>query len=128
MLTPDTGPGEKTFEQCAGFLKIPGSDTNWTTAGAPENYALAAELLSIIKAGADPSHEQRAALKENIPSATPPWTTSSRSWKKPNRDPRRTCLPHSAERRAFLRRSQGGMKVTGKVKNVWTSALLSISV
>ena len=52
------GLGEKTFEQCAGFLKIPESanvlDNTWVH---PENYALAQEILGLVRSGAEPKGE-----------------------------------------------------------------------
>ncbi|MCX8013358.1 MAG: helix-hairpin-helix domain-containing protein, partial [Rectinema sp.] len=50
ILREIPGLGEKTFEQCAGFLKIPESenplDNTWVH---PEHYALASEILPIIR-------------------------------------------------------------------------------
>ncbi len=120
MLTQIPGLGEKTFEQCAGFLKIPESanelDNTWVH---PENYALAAEILQFIKAGADPSREQRAALREKYSVGDTTMDDIIVELKKPNRDPREN-LPPPILSKGVLNFSdlKEGMKVTGKVKNV----------
>lgn len=120
MLTQIPGLGEKTFEQCAGFLKIPESpnelDNTWVH---PENYALAAEILKFIKAGADPSREQRASLREKYSVGDTTMDDIIVELKKPNRDPREN-LPPPILSKGVLNFSdlKEGMKVTGKVKNV----------
>jgi protein Tex len=84
-----SGMGEKTFEQCAGFLKIPESanplDNSWVH---PERYALASEILPLVKAGNDPSREQRAGLKEKYGVGDTTIDDILLELKKPNRDPR----------------------------------------
>ena len=59
------GMGDKTFEQCAGFLKIPESanelDNTWVH---PENYPLAEEILGLVRGGSEPDAGTRKALKE----------------------------------------------------------------
>ncbi len=120
MLTQIPGLGEKTFEQCAGFLKIPESanelDNTWVH---PENYALAAEILQFIKAGSDPNHEQRKALREKYSVGDTTMDDIIVELKKPNRDPREN-LPPPILSKGVLNFSdlKEGMKVTGKVKNV----------
>jgi uncharacterized protein len=120
MLTQIPGLGEKTFEQCAGFLKIPESenelDNSWVH---PENYALAAETLAIVKAGADPSREQRAALKEKYSVGDTTLDDIIAELKKPNRDPRENLPPPILQKGVLsFDDLKEGMKVTGKVKNV----------
>ena len=120
MLTQIPGLGEKTFEQCAGFLKIPESenelDNSWVH---PENYALAAETLVIIKAGADPSHEQRTTLKEKYSVGDTTLDDIIAELKKPNRDPRENLPPPILQKGVLsFDDLKEGMKVTGKVKNV----------
>ena len=60
------GMGPKTFELCAGFLKIPDSpdplDNTWVH---PESYTLARELLPLARQGAKPTREARDRLKES---------------------------------------------------------------
>ncbi len=120
MLTQIPGLGEKTFEQCAGFLKIPESenelDNSWVH---PENYALAAKALAIIKAGADPSREQRTALKEKYSVGDTTLDDIIAELKKPNRDPRENLPPPILQKGVLsFDDLKEGMKVTGKVKNV----------
>jgi uncharacterized protein len=120
MLTEIPGLGEKTFEQCAGFLKIAESDNELDNTWVhPENYALAAEILQIIKAGADPSREQRAALREKYSVGDTTMDDIIVELKKPNRDPRENLPPPILQKGvlAFADLKEG-MKVTGKVKNV----------
>jgi uncharacterized protein len=114
------GLGEKTFEQCAGFLKIPESDNpldnSWVH---PENYALAAELLPIVKSGKDPSHEERAALKEKYGVGDITLDDIIAELKRPNRDPREDLPPPLLQQGVLsFEDLQPGMKVKGKVKNV----------
>ncbi|MDR2518116.1 MAG: helix-hairpin-helix domain-containing protein, partial [Spirochaetaceae bacterium] len=65
-LTGIPGMGPKTFEQCAGFLKIPESseplDNTWVH---PEHYAVARALRDAVTAGGgNLSGEKARALKE----------------------------------------------------------------
>ena len=120
MLTQIPGMGEKTFEQCAGFLKIPESpnelDNTWVH---PENYALAAEILQSIKAGADPDRERRKALKEQYGVGDTTLDDIIVELKKPNRDPRENLPPPILSKGVLsFEDLKEGMKVTGKVKNV----------
>ncbi len=114
------GLGDKTFEQCAGFLKIPESgnplDNTWVH---PENYSLAEEILPIVKAGSDPSHEQRATLKEKYKVGDTTIDDILLELKKPNRDPR-DGFPKPILSKGVVKFEdlQEGMKITGKVKNV----------
>ncbi len=120
MLTQIPGLGEKTFEQCAGFLKIPGSDNELDNSWVhPENYALAAEALAIIKTGADPSRGQRAILKEKYSVGDTTLDDIIAELKKPNRDPRENLPPPILQKGVLsFDDLKEGMKVTGKVKNV----------
>jgi len=120
MLIKIPGLGEKTFEQCAGFLKIPESsnelDNTWVH---PENYALAAELLALLKAGSDPTHEQRKALREKYLVGDTTLDDILVELKKPNRDPRENLPPPILQKGVLAFEDlKEGMKVTGKVKNV----------
>lgn len=120
LLKEIPGLGEKTFEQCAGFLKIPESDNpldnTWVH---PENYALAAEILPIVKAGRDPSREERAALKEKYGVGDITLDDIITELKKPNRDPREDLPPPLLQQGVLsFEDLQPGMKVKGKVKNV----------
>lgn len=120
MLIEIPGLGEKTFEQCAGFLKIPESDNELDNTWVhPENYALAGEILAMLKNGADPSREQRAALKEKYGTGDMTLDDIISELKKPNRDPRED-LPQPILQQGVLSFEdlREGMKVVGKVKNV----------
>ena len=120
MLTEIPGLGEKTFEQCAGFLKIPESDNELDNTWVhPENYALAAEILQFIKAGADPSREQRGLLKEKYAVGDTTLDDIIVELKKPNRDPRENLPPPILSKGVLnFADLKEGMRVTGKVKNV----------
>lgn len=114
------GLGEKTFEQCAGFLKIPEGknelDNTWVH---PENYPLASEIKAILKTGAEPSHEQRTELKANYGVGDTTFDDILAELKKPNRDPREGLPPPILQKGVLsFEDLKEGMKVTGKVKNV----------
>ncbi len=114
------GMGPKTFEQCAGFLKIPESpnplDNTWVH---PENYRLAAEILPMVKSGAGFSDTQRADLQSRYEIGTTTLGDIISELAKPNRDPRdeypRPILQQGVVTFEDLAE---GMRVTGKVKNV----------
>jgi protein Tex len=114
------GMGDKTFEQCAGFLKIPESanalDNTWVH---PENYPLAEELLGLVRSGSEPAAEARKALKEKYGVGDTTIGDIVAEIKKPNRDPREG-FPKPVLQKGVIRFEDlvEGMKVTGKVKNV----------
>ena len=114
------GLGDKTFEQCAGFLKIPESgnplDNTWVH---PENYALAEALLPIVKGGRDPSHEERVSFKEQFAVGETTLDDIVTELKKPNRDPREN-FPKPILQKGVIKFEDlaEGMVVKGKVKNV----------
>jgi uncharacterized protein len=114
------GLGDKTFEQCAGFLKIPESenplDNTWVH---PENYALAEALLPIVRGGKDPSHEERASFKEKFGVGDTTLDDILVELKKPNRDPRES-FPKPILQKGVIKFEDlaEGMIVKGKVKNV----------
>lgn len=115
-----SGMGEKSYEQCAGFLKIPESpnplDNTWVH---PERYELASELLPLVKAGSDPDKARRAELKDKYGVGDGTIDDILLELKKPNRDPRDE-LPKPIMSQGVLAFEdlKEGMKVTGKVKNV----------
>ena len=120
LLKSIPGMGDKTFEQCAGFLKIPESanelDNTWVH---PENYGLAMEILPAVKAGAEPTAETKKALKEKYGVGDTTIADIVAELKKPNRDPREG-YPKPLMQKGVIKFEDlvEGMKVTGKVKNV----------
>ncbi|HOX92494.1 MAG TPA: helix-hairpin-helix domain-containing protein, partial [Spirochaetales bacterium] len=115
-----SGMGDKSYEQSAGFLKIPESpnplDNTWVH---PERYALATEILPIVKAGADPAKEQRVVLKEKYGVGDSTIDDIVNELKKPNRDPRDDYpKPIMSQGVLVFEDLKEGMRVTGKVKNV----------
>jgi uncharacterized protein len=120
LLKEIPGLGEKTFEQCAGFFKIPESenelDNTWVH---PENYALASEILPIVKSGREPKAEERAALKEKYEVGDITLNDIISELRKPNRDPREDLPPPILQENVLnFEDLRPGMKVKGKVKNV----------
>jgi uncharacterized protein len=114
------GMGPKTYEQCAGFLKIPGSpeplDNTWVH---PENYSLARELRTIVLGGKDPDKESRAALKERFSVGDATLDDIIVELKKPNRDPREEYPKPVLQKELIVFEDlREGMTITGKVKNV----------
>jgi len=114
------GLGEKTFEQCAGFLKIPESanvlDNTWVH---PENYALAEELLPVVRGGTEPDAAARKALEAKYGVGDTTLNDIVTELKRPNRDPR-DGFPKPVLQKGVIKFEDltEGMKVTGKVKNV----------
>ena len=114
------GLGDKTFEQCAGFLKIPESenplDNTWVH---PENYPLAEELLPIVRAAQDLTREKRGELKAKYGIGDTTLDDIVTELKKPNRDPREG-FPKPILQKGVIKFEDlaEGMTVKGKVKNV----------
>lgn len=114
------GLGEKTFEQCAGFLKIPESsnplDNTWVH---PENYPLAEELLPVLQAGGDVTHDLRVVLKAKYSVGDVTLDDILTELRKPNRDPREG-FPAPILQKGVVEFDdlKEGMKVRGKIKNV----------
>ena len=120
LLKEIPGLGEKTFEQCAGFFKIPESenelDNTWVH---PENYALASEILPIVKSGREPKAEERAVLKEKYEVGDITLNDIIFELRKPNRDPREDLPPPILQENVLnFEDLRPGLKVKGKVKNV----------
>jgi uncharacterized protein len=114
------GMGPKTYEQCAGFLKIAESqeplDNTWVH---PENYPLARELIGMVKSGADIQKPVRDELKGKYGVGDATLDDIILELKRPNRDPREE-YPKPVLQKDVLKFEdlREGMKVTGKVKNV----------
>jgi uncharacterized protein len=114
------GMGPKTFEQCAGFLKIPESanplDNTWVH---PENYALAAEILPMVRSGAGFGDKERAEVQSRYGVGTATLGDIVSELAKPNRDPRDEYPAPTLRKEAVTFEDLSeGMRVSGKVKNV----------
>jgi protein Tex len=118
MRVPGMGP--KTFEQSAGFLKIPESpeplDNSWVH---PENYELAREVRTISTKGAPVAGAKRAELKERHHVGDATLDDILAELAKPNRDPRDEYpAPLLDQGLLGFEELAEGMKVHGRVKNV----------
>jgi uncharacterized protein len=120
------GMGPKSFEQCAGFLKIPESaealDNTWVH---PENYAAARTIRdelqktgTITGTGNLPS-ELLERLKEEHGLGETTIRDIVEELKKPNRDPR-DGFPKPVMQKGVtvFEDLSEGMMITGKIKNV----------
>ena len=114
------GMGAKTFEQCAGFLKIPEStdplDNTWVH---PENYGAAREVLPLIQKKEEIPGSLKKELKEKYNLGDQTVTDIIEELQKPNRDPR-DGYPKPIMQKGVVTFEdlKEGMKVTGKIKNV----------
>ncbi|MDR1444211.1 MAG: helix-hairpin-helix domain-containing protein [Treponema sp.] len=127
-LVTVSGMGPKSYEQCAGFLKIPESaeplDNTWVH---PENYAVAREIRTILGNSTTTGTLSSAAiaaatiaeLKEKHGVGDTTISDIVDELKKPNRDPR-DGYPRPITRKEVLNFEDlaEGMMVTGKIKNV----------
>jgi len=114
------GMGPKTFELCAGFLKIPDSpdplDNTWVH---PESYTLARELLPLARGGSKPTREARDELKARHAVGDTTIDDILTELARPGRDPREEYpAPLLDQGVLSFEDLKEGMKVTGKVKNV----------
>jgi uncharacterized protein len=119
-LTAVPGMGPKSYEQCAGFLKIPESadplDNTWVH---PENYGAAREIRETITATGNLSSAVLAELKEKHGLGDTTITDIVEELKKPNRDPRDGYpKPIMQKDVVSFEDLSEGMKITGKIKNV----------
>ena len=120
------GMGPKSFEQAAGFLKIPESpeslDNTWVH---PENYAVARDIRDELKktgtvtTTSSLSREAIAKIKEQYQIGDTTINDIIEELKKPNRDPR-DSYPKPVMQKGVIKFEDlsEGMKVTGKIKNV----------
>ncbi|MDR1251018.1 MAG: RNA-binding transcriptional accessory protein [Treponema sp.] len=119
-LTSVPGMGPKSYEQCAGFLKIPESaeplDNTWVH---PENYVVAREIRETVTATGGLGPDAAAALKEKYGVGETTIRDITDELKKPNRDPRDSC-PKPIMRKGVVSFEDlhEGMMITGKIKNV----------
>jgi uncharacterized protein len=119
-LTSVPGMGPKSFEQCAGFLKIPESaetlDNTWVH---PENYRIAREIQETITVTGNLSSQRTSELKEKHGVGDTTITDIVEELKKPGRDPREGYpKPIMQKGLTSFEDLQEGMKITGKIKNV----------
>ena len=115
-----SGLGPKAFEQCAGFLKIPESenplDNTWVH---PENYAVAGEVLPLIKSGEKISSDLKKKITEKYSIGETTINDIIDELAKPNRDPRDEYpAPIMQKGVVNFEDLKVGMKVTGKIRNV----------
>jgi len=130
-LTTVPGMGPKSFEQSAGFLKIPESgeslDNTWVH---PENYAVARDIREALQSGAatmaatitatgNIPAETRTRIKEQYKVGETTINDIIDELKKPNRDPR-DGYPKPVMQKGVITFEDlnEGMTVTGKIKNV----------
>jgi uncharacterized protein len=122
-LVTVSGMGPKSYEQCAGFLKIPESaeplDNTWVH---PENYGVAREIRAILGASTTTgglSQAVIAELKEKHGVGDVTIGDIVEELKKPGRDPR-SDYPKPVTRKGVMNFEDlaEGMTVTGKIKNV----------
>jgi len=118
MKVPGMGP--KSFEQCAGFLKIPEStdplDNSWVH---PENYEAARVVYELVQQKSDVTGDVRSTLKARYELGDQTINDIIEELKKPNRDPRED-FPKPIMQQGVLSFEdlKEGMTVTGKIKNV----------
>ncbi|MDR2150071.1 MAG: RNA-binding transcriptional accessory protein [Spirochaetaceae bacterium] len=114
------GMGPKSFEQCAGFLKIPESseplDNTWVH---PENYAIARQINETLTQTGTVSSVILLSLKEQYGVGESTITDIVTELKRPGRDPREG-YPKPLLQKGMLSFEdlREGMKLTGKIKNV----------
>ncbi|MDR1787485.1 MAG: RNA-binding transcriptional accessory protein [Treponema sp.] len=114
------GMGAKSFEQAAGFLKIPESgerlDNTWVH---PENYETARSIQQALSVHGTVNAEERARLKTQFGVGDLTIDDIIEELKKPNRDPR-DGYPKPIMQKGVLefKDLKEGMRVTGKIKNV----------
>ena len=125
-LTTVPGMGPKSFEQAAGFLKIPESgetlDNTWVH---PENYAVARDIQGELKTAGTITATSNlglpavARIKEQYGVGETTIHDIIEELKKPNRDPR-DGYPKPVMQKGVITFDdlREGMTVTGKIKNV----------
>ncbi|GHU01918.1 tex protein [Spirochaetia bacterium] len=121
------GMGPKSYEQCAGFLKIPESadplDNTWVH---PENYPLARILRETGLAGSGTAtvtgnlgKDEAAKLQKDFGVGDTTIADIMEELRKPNRDPREG-YPKPVMQKGVVNFEDlsEGMMITGKIKNV----------
>jgi len=108
--------GAKTFEQCAGFLRIAGGTNPLdNTAVHPESYAIAAALQKAKTAGKEVRLEDYVTDEVGLPTLQDIW----RELEKPSRDPREQIEEFRfSEQVHTIDDLQEGMILPGIVTNI----------
>lgn len=109
------GLGEKTFVQCAGFLRIPGGDNPLDNTGVhPESYEVAEKLLKM-----DYSKGEIEKISEELDIGIPTLEDIIKELEKPGRDPRDE-MPKPILRQDVLKIEdlKKDMVLSGTVRNV----------
>jgi uncharacterized protein len=119
-LVDVSGMGPKSFEQCAGFLKIPESaedlDNTWVH---PENYEIARVIKSGITTTGNLNSAEIKELKEKYNVGDTTIKDIVDELKKPGRDPREGYpKPIMQKGVVSFEDLKTGMTITGKIKNV----------
>jgi uncharacterized protein len=114
------GMGPKTYEQCAGFLRIPESsemlDNTWVH---PENYEIARIIKNSITTTGNLSSSEMKELKEKYSAGDTTIMDIVDELKKPGRDPRESYpKPIMQKGVVTFEDLKEGMMITGKIKNV----------
>ncbi|MDR0786084.1 MAG: RNA-binding transcriptional accessory protein [Treponema sp.] len=114
------GMGPKTFEQCAGFLKIPESidplDNTWVH---PENYEIARVIHGALTTTGALTTETTESLKQKFGVGDTTIQDIVDELKKPGRDPRES-FPKPIMRKGVVSFDDltEGMTIIGRIKNV----------
>ena len=109
--------GPKAFEQCAGFLRIPGAKNPLDNTGVhPESYAVAEKWLTYKKEG---QTAPLNAVAEQLAVGLPTLQDIIKELEKPGRDPREDLPPPLLRSDVLsLEDLQEGMILKGTVRNV----------
>ncbi|MCL2398662.1 MAG: RNA-binding transcriptional accessory protein [Defluviitaleaceae bacterium] len=109
--------GPKAFEQCAGFLRIPGAANSLDNTGVhPESYAVAEGFLAHQKEGKSASLED---IAKQLSTGLPTLQDIIKELEKPGRDPREDLPPPILRSDVLsLDDLQEGMILQGTVRNV----------
>lgn len=125
------GLGAKTFEQAAGFLRVPGSANLLDNTGVhPESYETVSRLLDRLGLALDDPHLSRklaqarrgldmARLASELGVGEPTLTDIFEELQRPGRDPREDVPPPLLRRDVLqIEDLRPGMKLYGTVRNV----------
>lgn len=118
LEVPRLGP--QTFEQCAGFLRIPGSEeTLDNTAVHPESYDLARRILAETRGEMEGPRAEPETLAASLSAGLPTVRDILDALRKPGRDPRDDLSgPLLRSDVLKLEDLRPGMELRGTVRNV----------